>query len=313
MDYRDVEYYDDKVILKEVENFNIKQVFECGQCFRWIRQEGGTYIGVAHERVIEVEENGKDIIIHNTNRDGFNNIWMEYFDLERDYTAIKEKFSGDPLLEKAVDFGYGIRILKQDPFEILISFIISARNSIPVISKTINKISEKWGSAIEYKGKTYYAFPTVEQFSKASLEEINTTGASFRSKYIYDTVEKVKSCNELLNSNKAIEAMTDEEKELLKYDLKMISELNDDQCHEALQNFKGVGAKVADCVMLFSMKKYSAFPVDVWVKRAMSHFYLAPDVSLNKIRIFGREKFGELSGFAQQYFFYYARENNIKV
>ena len=108
-------------------------------------------------------------------------------------------------------------------------------------------------------------------------------------------------------------SMSEEERELLQYDLNMISNLSDDDCHIALQKFKGVGAKVADCVMLFSMKKYSAFPVDVWVKRAMAHFYLAPDVSLNKIRIFGREKFGDLSGFAQQYFFYYARENNIKV
>ncbi|WP_160675197.1 DNA-3-methyladenine glycosylase 2 family protein [Clostridium sp. C8-1-8] len=313
MDFKNVEYYDDKVVLKEAKSFNIKQVFECGQCFRWIRQESGTYIGVAHERVIELEESGEDIIIHNTNKDDFDNIWMEYFDLERDYSAIKDKFAGDPLLEKAVDFGYGIRILKQDPFEILISFIISARNSIPSISKTISKISEKWGSAIEYKGNTYYAFPTIEQFSKASLEEINTTGASFRSKYIFDTVAKVKACNELLSENKDIASMSEEEKELLQYDLNMISNLSDDDCHIALQKFKGVGAKVADCVMLFSMKKYSAFPVDVWVKRAMAHFYLAPDVSLNKIRIFGREKFGDLSGFAQQYFFYYARENNIKV
>lgn len=313
MDFKNVEYYDDKVVLKEAKSFNIKQVFECGQCFRWIRQESGIYIGVAHERVIELEESGEDIIIHNTNKDDFDNIWLEYFDLERDYSAIKHKFAGDPLLEKAVDFGYGIRILKQDPFEILISFIISARNSIPVISKTINKISEKWGSPIEYKGNTYYAFPTIEQFSKASLEEINTTGASFRSKYIFDTVAKVKACNELLSENKDIASMSEEEKELLQYDLNMISNLSDDDCHIALQKFKGVGAKVADCVMLFSMKKYSAFPVDVWVKRAMAHFYLAPDVSLNKIRIFGREKFGDLSGFAQQYFFYYARENNIKV
>lgn len=101
--------------------------------------------------------------------------------------------------------------------------------------------------------------------------------------------------------------------ELKKYDLDYIKSLNDDDCHKALQEFKGVGAKVADCVMLFSMEKYSAFPVDVWVKRAMIHFYGAQDASLNKIRIFARNKFGKLSGFAQQYLFYYARENKIKI
>ena len=101
--------------------------------------------------------------------------------------------------------------------------------------------------------------------------------------------------------------------ELQQFDLEYIKSLPVDECHKALQNFMGVGAKVADCIMLFSMSKHSAFPVDVWIKRAMIHFYLAPDVSLNKIRVFGREKFGELAGLAQQYLFYYARENNIKV
>lgn len=104
-----------------------------------------------------------------------------------------------------------------------------------------------------------------------------------------------------------------ERPEILDYDLEYISNLNDDECHIALQKFMGVGAKVSDCIMLFSMAKHSAFPVDVWVKRAMIHFYVAPDVSLNKMRIFAREKFGSLSGMAQQYLFYYARENNIKV
>ena len=141
---------------------------------------------------------------------------------------------------------------------------------------------------------------------KEALEEIKETGASFRSKYIVDTIGKV---------NAAIEAKNNEtlNEELQQFDLEYIKSLPTDECHKALQNFMGVGAKVADCIMLFSMAKKSAFPVDVWIKRAMIHFYLAPDVSLNKIRVFGRDKFGELSGMAQQYLFYYAREINIKV
>lgn len=174
--------------------------------------------------------------------------------------------------------------------------------------KTINKISAKWGRKIEYKGETYYAFPTVEQIKDASLEEIQETGASFRSKYIVDTIGNV------YKSIKVNESGSEEEKEeYKKYDLDYIKSLSDDECHKALQEFKGVGAKVADCIMLFSMEKYSAFPVDVWVKRAMIYFYGAEDASLNKIRIFARNKFGKLSGFAQQYLFYYARENKIKV
>jgi len=127
------------------------------------------------------------------------------------------------------------------------------------------------------------------------VDEIRETGASFRSKYIVDTISRINS------------------KEDAKFDLSYISELNDDDCHKALQEFKGVGAKVSDCVILFSMGKTSAFPVDVWVKRAMIHFYEADEGSLNKIRIFGRDKFKDLSGFAQQYLFYYARENKIKI
>ena len=300
MDFKEAEFLDGKIILKGCKNFNIKQTFECGQCFRWEKTKEGTYIGVVYGRVIELEQKEDIITIHNTNKKDFENIWIDYFDLERNYEVIKEELSKDELLNKAVEYGYGIRLLNQDPFELLISFIISARNSIPAIMKTIKKISEKWGKPLEYKGNTYYSFPTPKELGKATLEEIRDTGASFRSKYIVDTIAKV---NDSLESDSL-------DKE---FDLERIKSLSDDECHIELQKFQGVGAKVADCIMLFSMRKYSAFPVDVWVKRAMQHFYLAPDVSLPKIRIFARNKFKELSGFAQQYFFYYARENNIKV
>lgn len=308
MDYRNIQINKEIIVIEGVKNFKLKQTFECGQCFRFHKISDTNYITVAFERVIELKEDGDNIIIYNSNEDDVKNIWIKYFDLERDYSEIKEELAKDDLLKKSVEFGPGIRILNQDPFEILISFIVSARNSIPSIMKTINKISAKWGRKIEYKGETYYAFPTVEQIKDASLEEIQETGASFRSKYIVDTIGNV------YKSIKANESSSEEEKEeYKKYDLNYIKSLSDDECHKALQEFKGVGAKVADCIMLFSMEKYSAFPVDVWVKRAMIYFYGAEDASLNKIRIFARNKFGKLSGFAQQYLFYYARENKIKV
>ena len=306
MDYKEVIQKENYIIIKETKNFNIKQILECGQCFRWERISDKNYIIIAKRKVIEIIQREKDVEIYNTTSEEFEKVWENYFDLNTEYSSIKEKLSRDELLKKSVEFGYGIRILNQDPFEILISFIISARNSIPSIMKTIKKISEKWGDKIEYKGKTYYAFPTEKQLKDATLDEIKETGASFRSKYIVDTIKNVNLANEAKNNNK----LTDEFKS---YDLEYIKSLETDECHKALQKFMGVGAKVADCIMLFSMGKHSAFPVDVWIKRAMIHFYLAPDVSLNKIRIFGREKFGDLSGLAQQYLFYYARENNIKV
>lgn len=306
MNYTNIIEKENSIILENVKDFNIKQILECGQCFRWERITDTDYIIVAYRRVIEVIQEGSTVTILNTNMKDFNEIWKQYFDLEVNYGEIKEELSKDELLRKSVEFGYGIRILNQDPFEMLISFIISARNSIPSIMKTIKKISERWGDKIEYKGNIYYAFPTPEQLKEAILEEIKETGASFRSKYIVDTIGKVNAAIEAKNNGTLNE-------ELQQFDLEYIKSLPTDECHKALQNFMGVGAKVADCIMLFSMAKKSAFPVDVWIKRAMIHFYLAPDVSLNKIRVFGRDKFGELSGMAQQYLFYYARENNIKI
>jgi N-glycosylase/DNA lyase len=299
MDFSSIKEIDNGIIIKDVKSFELTHVFDCGQCFRWIRQENGNYIGVAFGRVIEVEKRDSDVIIYNTNEKEFNEIWLNYFDLKKDYENIKEILSKDELLKQSVEFGHGIRILQQQPFELVISFIISANNRIPMIKRAIDNISKRWGKEIEYKGKTYYAFPTVEEFAKVSIEEIESCGVGFRAKYIADTVEKI------------YKSMSEEYKQ--EYDLNFIKAQSDDGCHEALQVFSGIGPKVADCIMLFSMNKYSAFPVDVWVKRAMQHFYLAPDVSLKKIRDFGRNKFGELSGFAQQYLFYYARENNVSV
>lgn len=306
MNYTNIIEKENSIVLENVKDFNIKQILECGQCFRWERITDTNYIVVAYRRIIEIIQEGSTVTILNTNINDFNEIWKDYFDLNVNYEEVKIELSKDELLKKSVEFGYGIRILNQDPFEILISFIISARNSIPSIMKTIKKISERWGDKIEYKGNIYYAFPTPNQLKDVSLEEIKETGASFRSKYIVDTISKV---------NAVIEAKSNGtlDEELKQFDLDYIKSLPVDECHKALQNFMGVGAKVADCIMLFSMGKHSAFPVDVWIKRAMIHFYLAPDVSLNKIRVFGREKFGELAGLAQQYLFYYARENNIKV
>ena len=292
MDYKNIETFNEGIIIKGVKNFELDHIFECGQCFRWNKEANGNYIGIAYGKAIEIEKKNDEVTIYNINEEEFNMLWCDYFDLKRDYTVIKKKFQRDPLLKKSVDFGHGIRLLQQEPFELTISFIISSNNRIPMIKRAINNLSEKWGKTIEYKGKTYYAFPNIEDLEKASLEEIATCGLGFRSKYVRDTVHRIYTGEVSLETIKA-------EK--------------DDTCHEELQKLNGIGPKVSDCIMLFSMQKYSAFPVDVWVKRAMQFFYLAPDVSLPKIREFARDKFKNLAGFAQQYLFYYARENNIKI
>ena len=310
MDCLDIEYKDDSIVLKGVRNFDLKQTLECGQCFRWERVSDNNYIGVAFGRVLEVFQEGNDITLYNTNRQDFEDIWRNYFSLDRDYSKIKEELSKDFILKDAIEYGSGIRVLNQEPFEMVISFIISARNSVPMISKTVNEISRRWGEKLEYKGKEYFAFPKKEILASLTIEEMKDAGGSFRSRYIIDTSDKINKCEKIKEGRLLVE----NQDEFLKlYDLERIISLDDEECHKALQNYSGIGSKVADCIMLFSMEKTSAFPVDRWVQRAMMHFYDAGDLSLPKIRVFGRDRFGEFAGAAQQYLFYYTKEKGIKL
>ena len=280
------------VILEDVKNFNPKHIFECGQCFRWIKQEDDSYTGVAMGKVINVKQEGNKIYLDNTTKEDFDNIWYDYFDLGRDYESMVNTLKVmDEHLEKATEFGEGIRILKQDGWEMLISFIISANNRIPMIQRAINNLSKNFGTYIgEYKNQEYYAFPTPQQLNKATIEEIRACSTGFRDKYIKSTAQIV----------------NDENIDVLEY-----RKLPTAECLKELLKFNGVGPKVADCIDLFGMQKYDTFPVDVWVKRVMQEFYVEEDLSLTKIRKFGIEKFGDLAGFAQQYLFYYAREFGI--
>ena len=287
-----VEERENKIILKDIIDFDPVHIFDCGQCFRWTKEEDGSYTGVAKGKILNVRKNDNEIILDNTNISDFENIWYDYFDLARDYSSIKKELaSHDENLRAAVDFGWGIRILKQDAWEMLISFIISSNNRIPMIQRAINNISERYGDKLgEYKGKTYYSFPTPEQLSKASIEELRDCKTGFRDKYIFSTTRDV------IDN---------------KLDMQDFIDMDSATCHKELMKFKGVGAKVSYCIALFGMRKYDSFPVDVWVKRVMQEFYNAEDMSLLKMRKYGMDLFGEKAGFAQQYLFYYVREMEI--
>lgn len=283
---------DNKVILEGVSDFDPKHIFECGQCFRWKDQGDGSYTGVAKRRVINVSREGDTIYLKNTNLEDFNNIWKDYFDLDTDYSKIKNELRNmDEYLEKATEFGWGIRLLRQDPWEMIISFIISSNNRIPMIQKAIKNLSREYGTYIgSYEGEDYYDFPTPKQLSKASIEEIRACSTGFRDKYIKSTTEEVIKNND---------------------DVYSYRNLSTEDCIKELLKFNGIGPKVGDCIALFGMQKYDTFPVDVWVKRVMQEFYVEDDMSLPKIRKYAIDKFGDLSGFAQQYLFYYARELGI--
>jgi N-glycosylase/DNA lyase len=282
------------LILEDVHDFDAKHIFECGQCFRWVKQEDGSYTGVAYGRVLNVRSDYDKgiVVLDNTDKKEFQEIWYNYFDLGRDYGEIKSVLAEDPVLDTAIEYGRGIRILKQEPWEMLISYIISANNSIPMISRSIGLLSEMYGKRLQYRGKTYYAFPTPSELQSAGVEEISACRAGFRCKYIYQAVGMV---------NSGVINLTE------------IASMDMAAARKELMTIPGVGPKVADCIMLFSMQKHRAYPVDVWVKRVTEYFFLGGDVKMKEIQQFAEEKFGELAGFAQEYLFYYAREQKINV
>ena len=300
---------ENKIIIKDIKDFNPKHIFECGQAFRWDKEEDGSYTTVAFGKILNVKKVGGDIILSPTNMEDFEDIWYDYFDLARDYGEIKKELSKDPILKEATEFGDGIRILNQDPFEIIISFIISANNQIPRIKNSIELISQHYGEDIETGGrfyclkknetvepsprlnKKYYSFPPPEALSKVDPEELREiTRVGFRDKRIVETSKII--------ANKEI-------------DIENIFNQSRDEGKETLMTLPGVGPKVSDCILLFAFDKDEAFPVDVWVKRVMEHFYLKEDTNVKKIGFHGERLFGNLAGFVQQYLFYYARELGI--
>lgn len=281
-----------KVIVRGIADFNLKETFESGQCFRWNEEEDGSYTGVAYDRVVNVKLEGDTLIIDNTNLTDFYDIWFDYFDLGRDYGQIKESLSKDPVLKEAIKFGQGIRILRQDTWETLVSFIVSQNNRIPQIKKVIENLATSFGNPIEYKGKIYYTFPKPEELVMYDVETIAKTRCGFRAKYIFDAASKVFSG----------------EINLLK-----LHEYSTSEIRDILMTINGVGPKVADCVILYSIGRYDTFPTDVWIKRIVEHLYLKREGTPVEIQLFAIDKFGDLSGFAQQYLFYYGREMGKKI
>lgn len=283
------------VRIVEIKNFYLPHIFECGQCFRWNRQEDGSYIGVAKGKILHIEQREDELIFHNSSIDDVNQIWMPYFDLSRDYGTIKKMLSREnETLKKAVAYGWGMRILKQDIWETLISFIISANRSMRMIQKSIELLCEEYGESIgTYRGKRYYDFPKAEVLMFQSPEAIrNLTRVGYRAPYIVKTAEMVAKG---------------------KIDLYRLESLPTEEARRELTRLPGVGPKVADCILLFALGKQDAFPVDVWIRRAMENLYFAgKQIPPKELRRYGEEKFGDLAGFAQQYLFYYVRDFKMR-
>lgn len=268
--------WENGIILEDIECFNVELSLFCGQAFRWTKKEDGSFTGTVKGKVLNIVQNEDKIIFNNTTKEDFENIWFDYFDLDRDYVSICDKFKADCYLEKAKNEYYGIRVLNQDPWEALCSFIISQNNNIPRISGIIKRLCESFGERIDEEN---YSFPSYERLKNVTVEELGILRAGFRVKYIADAVQK-------LNSEEI--------------SLDKIKELPIEQARQELMKIKGVGAKVAECTLLYGFGRKEAFPVDVWVKRIMSELY--PDGLPECTR--------DVEGIAQQYLFHWRR--NLK-
>lgn len=282
-----------KYIIKNCKSFKAKDIFDCGQCFRWNEEPDGSYTGIFGHNVLNVKEE-KDIVITGICNGNIEDICKNYFDLDRNYEEIKETLSLiDDNMKESIKYGEGIRILNQDLWEMIISFIISANNNIPRIKGIIERMSAKYGQEIKFRGTSYYTFPTIDELSQASVKDLKDLGLGFRDRYVYETTKKIKEGN---------------------INLENLKQEPTNEVRKQLLTLTGVGPKVADCIMLFStLKRFDVFPVDVWVRRVMNDLYIHNEdetkVNKKQIQEIARDKFGALEGIAQQYLFYWKRES----
>ncbi len=283
-----------KYEIKNIKSFELADIFDCGQCFRWNKQEDGSYTGIFKGNVMNVQKQGDTVIFKGMCTGDIKEIVEEYFDLNRDYEKLKEELSKiDNNIKVSIEYGKGIRILNQDLWEMIISYIISANNNIPRIKGIIERMSKKYGKEIEWNGEKYYTFPTIEELKDVTVEDYRNLGTGFRDIRLYETVQMISDGKIKLD-------------ELQK---------NPDthEVREQLLTLSGVGPKVADCILLFStLKRFEVFPIDVWVRRVMNELYIKNEdetkVNKKEIEKIAQDKFGNLAGLAQQYLFYWKRE-----
>ncbi len=265
------------LVYKNITSFDPDQTFNCGQCFRWDKYEKG-WRGFAGNYLCYVWAEGGDLYIRSLtpveDMPAFEKFMSHYLALDMDYDAIKAKFSADPVMKQAIAYSQGIRVMNQPFFETLITFIISQNNNIPRIKKIVDALSATYGTKV---GEVY-AFPTASQLYHVSVEDFAALRMGFRAKYLFDAMEKIKSGE-----------ISEEE----------IATMDYDTAAKYLMKIKGVGPKVADCVLLFSCEKYNSLPKDVWIKRALTQLF--PEGLPQCIQ--------GLEGIAQQYIFNYARFN----
>ena len=283
--------------IKHVPYFDVEKTFDCGQCFRFDRVEGSShaseFAGVAHGRHVSFASDGDTLYIYNSDEKDFENIWRRYLALDLDYEAINRdvlSHASGTVMDEAMEYGRGIRILKQDAYEAVISFIVSQNNNIPRIKKIIEAMAARCGAPIEHGEdmarhssgvSSLRAFPTCDALLALGEQGLFDLKTGFRAKYIYDAARRIGDGSLDLSS--------------------LESGVSTDDCLTGLCAVKGIGLKVASCAALFGMARYDAFPIDVWMKRVAEKYFA------DELDSFCGARFGQYAGIAQQYLFYYER------
>lgn len=264
----------DGVLVSKPE-LDLAQTLDCGQCFRFYEQPDGSWHGVARDKPLTLRKTGRGVLFETISRAEFDSFWRRYFDFDRDYDAIRESYRANETLYHCACFSPGMRVLRQDAWEALISFIISQNNNVKRIKGIVDRLCRYFGEPIG-NADGDYAFPSPAVLANRREEELAPLRAGWRAAYILDAARRVAGGE---------------------IDLNTVAAMSIGEARKALQIIHGVGPKVAECVLLYGMGRLEAFPLDVWMKRAMKQLF--PDCT--------PESFGDCAGIAQQYIFHYCR------
>jgi len=269
------------------ENFSLTKIFDCGQAFRFRQTDNeGEFVGVAFGRVLKLRQQENMLTLYDCTEDEYTEIWKDYFCMDTDYAEIDEIISTDDSIKEAIIYGKGIRILRQELWEMIITFIISQNNNIPRIGKLVEALCENYGRELELDGKIYYSFPTPEELSAATEEDLTEMKFGYRAGYITGFTKAVVDGS---------------------FSLDELNSLDTPAARKMLLSVKGIGGKVADCILLFGMGRYEVCPHDTWIKKALSEKYNIENVNERKGYELVTEKWGQYAGVAQQYLFYAQR------
>ena len=265
---------DNQLFVTGSSRFSARQTFTCGQCFRWTEQPDGSYLGIVRGIPARVSDQDGALVL-SSDEQQFSQLWRDYFDCDTDYAAI---FAVDAFTAAAADFGRGIRILRQEPWEALCTFILSQCNNIPRITGIVDRLCTLLGKPISFEQQTLYAFPTPEQLANCTPEDLASLRAGYRTPYLIAAAQAV--CSGAV-------------------DFSALSRMDTDAARREIMQLRGVGRKVADCFLLFGLHKLDAFPVDTWMKKAAAYYSGDMKRFINS----------PYAGVYQQYFFFYTREH----